>query len=122
MLVAGPAWAKEGAQVSEPEAAQIGVEAYIYGYPLVTMEMTRRVLTDVTAPEAQKAPVGQFARLREYQTPANKEVTAPNADTLYTLAWLDVSKEPWAPEPLHPQFTVPVQTKPGRLGGSLHSE
>ena len=59
------------------------------------MEMTRRVLTNVAAPEAQKAPVGQFARLREYPTPANKEVTAPNADTLYTLAWLDVSKEPW---------------------------
>ena len=59
------------------------------------MEMTRRVLTNVAAPEAQKAPVGQFARLREYPTPANKEVTAPNADTLYTLAWLDVTKEPW---------------------------
>ena len=95
MLAAGPAWAKQGAKVSEQEAAQIGVEAYIYGYPLVTMEMTRRVLTNVAAPEAQKAPVGQFARLREYPTPANKEVTAPNADTLYTLAWLDVSKEPW---------------------------
>jgi hypothetical protein len=95
MLATGPAWAKQGAKVSEPEASQIGVEAYIYGYPLVTMEMTRRVLTNVAAPEAQKAPVGQFARLREYPTPANKEVTAPNADTLYTLAWLDVTKEPW---------------------------
>jgi len=95
MLAAGPAWAKQGAKVSEQEAAQIGLEAYIYGYPLVTMEMTRRVLTNVAGPEAQKAPVGQFARLREYPTPANQEVTAPNADTLYTLAWLDVSKEPW---------------------------
>jgi hypothetical protein len=95
MLAAGPAWAQEGAKISEQEAAQIGVEAYIYGYPLVTMEMTRRVLTNVAAPESQKAPIGQFARLREYPTPANKEVTAPNADTLYTLAWLDVAKEPW---------------------------
>jgi hypothetical protein len=47
VLAAGPAWAKEGAKVSGQEAAQIGVEAYIYGYPLVTMEMTRRVLTNV---------------------------------------------------------------------------
>jgi hypothetical protein len=83
------------AAVSEQEAAQIGVEAYIYGYPLVTMEMTRRVLTNVAAPAAEKAPMGQFAKLREYPSPANKEVTAPNADTLYTLAWLDVGKEPW---------------------------
>jgi hypothetical protein len=95
IMASGPAWSQPGVKVSEPEAAQIGVEAYIYGYPLVTMEMTRRVLTNVAAPEGQKAPVGQFARLREYPTPANKEVTAPNADTLYTLAWLDVSKEPW---------------------------
>jgi hypothetical protein len=95
MATAGPAWAKQGTKVSEQEAKQIGVEAYIYGYSLVTMEMTRRVMTNVAAPEAQKAPVGQFARLREYPTPANKDVTAPNADTLYTLAWLDVAQEPW---------------------------
>jgi len=83
------------AKAKEDEASALGIEAYIYGYPLVTMEITRRVLTNAAAPEGQKAPVGQFARLREYPTPANKEVTAPNADTLYTLAWLDVSKEPW---------------------------
>jgi hypothetical protein len=83
------------AAAKEKEALATGIDAYIYGYPLVTMEMTRRVLTNVAAPEGQKAPVGQFARLREYPSPANKEVTAPNADTLYTLAWLDVSKEPW---------------------------
>ena len=83
------------AAVSEQEAAQIGVEAYIYGYPLVTMEMTRRVLTNVVAPDGKLAPMGQFARLRSYPTPADKEVTAPNADTLYTLAWLDLAKEPW---------------------------
>ena len=83
------------AGLSESDALAIATEAYIYGYPLVTMEMTRRVLTNVAAPEAQKAPMGQFARLREYPTPANREVTAPNADTLYTLAWVDVSREPW---------------------------
>jgi hypothetical protein len=90
-----PAPAQKAAGPSELEIAAIATEAYIFGYPLVTMEMTRRVLTNVAAPGAQKAPVGQFARLREYPTQANKEVTAPNADTLYTLAWLDVSKEPW---------------------------
>jgi hypothetical protein len=83
------------AAVTEDEAAQIGTEAYIYGYPLVTMEMTRRVLTNAAAPDGKLAPMGQFARLRSYPTPADKEVTAPNADTLYTLAWLDVGKEPW---------------------------
>jgi hypothetical protein len=82
-------------QAKEKEAFDIGVEAYIYSYPLVTMEMTRRVMTNVDKPQGSHAPMGQFANLRQYPTPADKEVTAPNADTLYSLAWLDVSKEPY---------------------------
>ncbi len=74
---------------------QAAIDAYVYGYPLVTMEMTRRVLTNVAKPEGKSAPMGQIARLRAYPTPEDKEVTAPNADTLYTMAWLDLSKEPW---------------------------
>ncbi|WP_205827940.1 DUF1254 domain-containing protein [Microbulbifer sp. SH-1] len=77
------------------EAKAIAIDAYIYGYPLVTMEMTRRVTTNVAKPSGAHAPVGQFARLREYPTAAFHDVTAPNADTLYTVAWLDVGKEPW---------------------------
>jgi len=82
-------------QAKEQEAFLLGTEAYIYGYPLVTMEMTRRVMTNAATPEGKLAPMGQFAKSRQYPTPADKEVTAPNADTLYTLAWLDVAKEPW---------------------------
>ena len=41
------------AGLSEAEAHDIAVEAYIYGYPLVTMEMTRRVMTNVAAPETR---------------------------------------------------------------------
>jgi hypothetical protein len=69
------------------------VEAYIYGYPLVTMEMTRRVMTNVAAPEKGHAPMGRFANLRKYPSPSDQTVTAPNADTLYSLAWLDLSRE-----------------------------
>jgi len=39
--------------------------------------------------------MGQFAKLREYPNASFRAVTAPNADTLYTVIWLDVSKEPW---------------------------
>ena len=81
--------------VKEKEARETGIEAYIYAYPLVTMELTRRVSTNVVAPEEAKAPMGQFARLRGYPAVDNHTVTAPNADTLYTIVWLDVSKEPW---------------------------
>jgi hypothetical protein len=79
--------------VPEQEALEIGVEAYIYGYPLVTMEMTRRVTTNVNAPLATKVPMGRFANVRDYPDASFKDVTAPNADTLYSAAWLDLSKE-----------------------------
>jgi hypothetical protein len=79
----------------ELEAREIATDAYVYAYPLVTMEITRRVMTNVEKPDGSKAPMGQFARLRTYPAVDDHSVTAPNADTLYTLTWLDVSKEPW---------------------------
>ena len=79
----------------EAEAFALAAEAYVYGYPLVTMEYTRRVMTNVDKPEGTRAPMGQFVRMRSYPTAQFRDVTAPNADTLYTTIWLDVSKEPW---------------------------
>lgn len=73
----------------------IATDAYIFGYPLVTMEMTRRVMTNVAAPEGTRAPMGHLVRLREYPSAAFRDVTAPNADTLYTTGWVDVGAEPW---------------------------
>ncbi len=81
--------------LSQSEATDIGTEAYAYAYPLVTMEYTRRAFTNVPAPQDTKAPMGQFARLRTFPNAADHAATAPNADTLYTQAWFDVSKEPW---------------------------
>jgi len=77
------------------EAVGIATEAYVYGYPLVTMDMTRKQLTNVAVPDAAHAPMGQLLKLRSYPAVDNHAVTAPNADTLYTMAWLDVSREPW---------------------------
>ncbi len=77
------------------EAVPAGIDAYVYGYPLVTMEMTRRVMTNVAKPTGSRAPMGQFVRMRQYPDSSYRDVTAPNADTLYTTAWVDVAKEPW---------------------------
>lgn len=70
-------------------------EAYIYGYPLVTMDMTRRQETNVRRPDDAHAPVGQLIKMRNYPAVDNHGAAAPNADTLYTMVWLDVSREPW---------------------------
>ena len=81
--------------VKQHEAKEAGIEAYIYAYPLVTMELTRRVSTNATVQEGLKGPPGQFAKLRGYPPVDDHTVTAPNADTLYTVLWTDVGKEPW---------------------------
>ena len=77
------------------EAVKLGVEAYVYGYPLVTMEYTRRGLTNVEKPDGSRAPMGQLLLMRKYPAVDDHLVTAPNADTLYTTAFVDVGKEPW---------------------------
>jgi hypothetical protein len=77
------------------DALGTAINAYVYGYPLVTMEFTRRVLTNVAQADGRKAPMGQFIRMREYPNASFRDVTAPNADTLYTTAFLDVGAEPW---------------------------
>jgi hypothetical protein len=77
------------------DAVSTATDAYIYGYPLVTMDMTRKRFTNVATPDAAHAPMGQLLRFRTYPTVDNHAVTAPNADTLYTTTWLDLSKEPY---------------------------
>lgn len=73
----------------------LAVEAYTFGYPLITMEMTRRVITNVAAPVGTRGPMGQLIKLRQYPDATFRDVTAPNADTLYTTTFVDVGKEPW---------------------------
>ena len=77
------------------EAISIAQDAYIYGYPLVTFDMVRRQQTNVAIPDAEHAPMGQIIKMRSYPAADNHCCAAPNADTLYTEVWLDVSKEPW---------------------------
>ncbi len=76
------------------EVTSIATDAYVFGYPLVTMDMTRRVMTNVAQPEGTRAPMGQFVNMRTYPDASFRDVTAPNANTLYSSAWVDVSAEP----------------------------
>lgn len=73
----------------------LATDAYVFGYPLVTMEITRRIMTNVATPVAMRGPMGSFIKARQYPDATFKDVTAPNADTLYTVVWVDLAKEPW---------------------------
>src|SRR5262245_16794915 len=96
-MVACPlaAGAEEAPVPGVVETISIATEAYIYGYPLVTFDMARKQQTNVATPDAEHAPMGQMIKMRTYPAVDNHCCAAPNADTLYTIVWLDVSKEPW---------------------------
>ena len=80
--------------VSAEEAHAIGVEAYLYFYPLVSMEITRKQLTNVAAPKEMHAPMNFFGNISAYPSAEMKAVVRPNFDTLYSTGWLDLTKEP----------------------------
>lgn len=73
----------------------LALEAYAFLYPLVTMALTAQHITNVAKPDGTRAPFGNLIKLREYPNASFRDVTAPNADTLYTTAFLDVGDEPW---------------------------
>ena len=83
------------ARAAPTEIESAAIDAYVYGYPLVTMELTRRNFTNVAAPNGKSAPMGTFVNVPKYPAASDKRVTAPNADTLYSTAWIDVGKEPY---------------------------
>src|SRR5215471_1949209 len=78
---------------SPTEARQIAEDAYIYGYSLITTEVTRVQMSNVPKVEGLTAPTGQFINVPRYPPADYRGVSAPNADTLYSVAWL-VHPEP----------------------------
>ncbi len=65
----------------------LSAEVFTYAYPLVLMDVTREVAT-------AKVPVNTFGHKRAFPDAAFTDVVSPNGDTLYSSAWLDLSKEP----------------------------
>jgi hypothetical protein len=90
---ASPMAAAESA-LAEQKALEAGVEAVVYGLPLVIMDLTRAKTTNVAGVESFAAPVNQFANVREFPDASFKDVVRANVDTLYSSAFLDLSKEP----------------------------
>jgi hypothetical protein len=74
------------------ETRQIAMDAYVYGYSLLTTEVTRVQMTNVAKAEGLHAPMGQFINVKRYPPAEFRAVSAPNADTLYSLAWLDLNE------------------------------
>lgn len=82
-------------KIGAAEARAIAVDAYIYFYPLVSMDITRLQSTNVEpGKEFGKGPMNMFVSVPEYPPADLKIVVRVNFDTLYSVAWLDLTKEP----------------------------
>ena len=83
------------APITEAEAQAIAVDAYVYFYPLITMDVTRKQFTNIEAgKELGKGPMNTFSNIPAYPPGDFKGVVRPNFDTLYSSAFLDLTKEP----------------------------
>ncbi|HEY1291009.1 MAG TPA: DUF1254 domain-containing protein [Burkholderiales bacterium] len=95
LLAAGVASPVGAQKLSEEEAQAIAEEAYIYLYPLVTMDVTRRQLTNL---DPKTSPIGgpanAFKHVRAFPAADMRAVVRPNFDTLYSSAWIDLTAGP----------------------------
>ncbi len=87
--VSGTLLAVAGLMVAKGEQIVLGAEAYIYGFPLVIMDVTRAQAVQVNGPE------NQLRRVRQFPDARFRDVVRPNVDTLYTTAFIRMAQGPW---------------------------
>jgi hypothetical protein len=77
------------------QIGELATSAYVYAYPRIMMEITRQVSTNFAdASQFGKAPMNQFGSVPAFPDATFTDVVRPNADTLYSIVWFDVSQEP----------------------------
>lgn len=80
--------------IPSENARQFAESAFVFGYPLLLMDVMRQQMTAVPMVTSNRAPVNQFAHMREFPDHTSREITNPTVDTLDSFAWLDLSREP----------------------------
>jgi hypothetical protein len=94
-LLAAPAGAGAETRITEQEAHDISVNAYLYFYPLVSMDITRKVFTNMEPGRKPGfGPANMFNSFAEFPAASFTDVVRPNFDTLYSTAFLDLSGGP----------------------------
>lgn len=92
--LAGPPAAHAQTPVEGPDTATLARDAYLYLYPIVTMDVTRRQLINLPESAGIGAPMNTLVNIPEFPTADMKSVVRPNFDTLYSSGWLDLTREP----------------------------
>lgn len=68
-------------------------KAYVFSLPLVLMDNTRLISTNVAEPGEGQAPINQMSHARSLTDASFKQVVTPNVDTLYSQVFFDLSED-----------------------------
>lgn len=80
--------------MDEVNVIQALYETYIYGLPLVILDLHKKALTNTEMPTDKKAPMNQYIHAKSIATSKDREVVHPNMDTVYSKAHINLKKEP----------------------------
>ena len=86
--------AEKNRSITPAEAQKISRDGFLFGLPVVYINLMAEVGSNVPKPQGLRAPMNQFAHYREFPDAASREIVGINLDTLYSLAWFDISAEP----------------------------
>ena len=83
-------------QALENMAYALGIQAYVWGFPVVISEHSRLAMASSgeIIPHKLRGPLNSLVSAKALLTPDFEDVQSPNNDTLYTTAWLHLSDEP----------------------------
>lgn len=80
--------------MSDERRLAIATNAYVYFYPLVTMDVTRNVFSTMKTTDGESGGVNKIQNYRAFPDASFRAVVRPNFDTLYSIAWIDLSDGP----------------------------
>ncbi len=86
---------KKGDTLSDEQVLKIAEDAYYFGYAPLLRKYTYLKQTSVAEPNHNgMAPINQISHFVTFPDANYTDIVKPNVDTYYSLAWMDVSKEP----------------------------
>ena len=94
MAIAFSACQKAENKITEEEAYVRGIEAYLYGFPLVLMDVTNGTITKVPKAGEYHAPINQLMRMRTFVSPDYKDVVRISRNSLWSVGVFDLEQEP----------------------------
>lgn len=79
---------------TDQEIVAIAKAAFIYGLPLVLIDLTKQKGTNYEEATSDGAPINQFCNKITFPTDKDTSVVRPNCDTFYSSGFLDLLEGP----------------------------